>query len=90
MEKEVRLYLTDIYNSIVMKDIINRFRVAEIGLFNRVLEYIMTTLSLTFSAENLVKYFNEKDNRNVSKDTIYNYLEYMCRGNLMIFVVSGY
>ena len=82
-EKQIRIYLTDIYNSIIMKDIINRFKITDIDLFNRILEYIMTTPSQTFSAENLVKYFNNNDNRNVAKDTIYNYLEYMCRGNLI-------
>ncbi len=82
-EKEIRTYLTDIYDSIVMKDIIKRFKINDIDLFNRILEYIMTTTSQTFSADNLVKYFSEHDNRNVAKDTIYNYLEYMCRGNLI-------
>ncbi len=82
-EKQVRIYLTDIYNSIVVKDIIKRFKVTDIDLFNRILEYIMTTPSQTFSADNLVKYFSEQDNRKVAKDTIYNYLEYMCRGNLI-------
>ncbi len=82
-EKQVRIYLTDIYNSIVMKDIIKRFKIADIDLFNRILEYIMTTPSQTFSAENLANYFREYDNRKVAKDTIYNYLEYMCRGNLI-------
>lgn len=43
----------------------------------------MTTPSQTFSAENLVKYFKVNDDRNISKETIYNYLEYMCKSFLI-------
>lgn len=36
-EREIRTYLSDVYNSIVMKDIINRFKINDIDLFNRLL-----------------------------------------------------
>ena len=51
-EEEIRTYLTDVYNSIVVKDIIKRFNISDIELFNRIVEYISTTPSQTFSAEN--------------------------------------
>ena len=82
-EKQIRTYLSDVYDSIVMKDIVKRFNINDIDLFNRIVEYIMTTPSQTFSVDNLVKYFKDVDNRNVAKDTIYNYLEYMCRAFLI-------
>jgi len=82
-ESEVRTYLTDVYNSIVVKDIINRFNVTDLELFNRIAEYIVTTPSKTFSAESLAKYFEVNDNRGVGKTTLYNYLEYMCKANLI-------
>ena len=43
----------------------------------------MTTPSQTFSVENLAKYFKNVAERSVSKDTIYNYLEYMCEAFLI-------
>lgn len=76
-EEQVRVYLTNIYNSIVVKDIIDRFGIKDIDLFNRIVEYIVTTPSQTFSVENLVKYFEINDDRGVTKNTLYNYLEYM-------------
>lgn len=82
-EKQIRTYLSDVYDSIVMKDIIKRFKVTDLDLFNRIIEYIITTPSQFFSAENLSEYLKNQDNRNVSKETIYNYLEYMCRGLLI-------
>lgn len=82
-EYEIRTYLTDVYNSIVVKDIINRFKVTDLELFNRIAEYIVTTPSQTFSAESLVKYFEMNDDRGVGKTTLYNYLEYMCKAHLI-------
>lgn len=82
-EYEIRTYLEDVYNSIVVKDIINRFNVADLELFNRIAEYIVTTPSQTFSAENLAKYFEVNDDRGVGKTTLYNYLEYMCKAHLI-------
>lgn len=82
-EEQIRTYLTDIYNSIVVKDIIDRFNIKDLDLFNRIVEYIVTTPSQTFSAENLVKYFNINDDRGVTKNTLYNYLEYMAKSMLI-------
>ncbi len=82
-EDQCRTYLTDIYNSIVMKDIVERFSIKDLDLFNRIVEYIVTTPSQTFSAENLIKYFNVNDNRGITKNTLYNYLEYMAKAMLI-------
>lgn len=82
-EEEIRTYLTDVYNSIVVKDIIKRFKIGDVELFNRVAEYIATTPSQTFSADNLAKYFEANDDRGVTKNTLYNYLEYMCKAHLI-------
>ena len=87
-EEQVRTYLTDVYNSIVVKDIVERFKVKDLDLFNRIIEYILTTPGQTFSAENLSKYF-ESENRNVTKNTLYNYLEYMSKA-LLINKVDRY
>ncbi len=81
-EEQTRTYLFDIYNSIVIKDIVERFKIKDLDLFNRIVEYIVTTPSQTFSAESLSNYLL-KDNVEVSKITIYNYLEYMCRALLI-------
>lgn len=82
-EEQCRTYLTDIYNSIVMKDIVERFSIKDLDLFNRIVEYIVTTPSQTFSAENLIKYFNVNDDRGITKNTLYNYLEYMAKAMLI-------
>lgn len=82
-DDEVITYLTDVYNSIVIRDIIRRFNITDVDLFNKIAEYIVTTPSQVFSADNLSKYFINNANRTVSKTTLYNYLDYMNKAFLI-------
>ena len=82
-EMQTKTYLSDLYDSIVVKDIITRFGIKDLDLFNRIVEYIVTTPSQNFSADSLSNYFANKDNREVSKITLYNYLKYMSKAMLI-------
>ncbi len=77
-----KTYLNDIYNSIVIKDIVKRFNIKDVDLLYRIVIYILTTPSQTFSPESLKKYF-ESVSRGVSLETLYNYLDYITRANLI-------
>lgn len=77
-----KTYLNDIYDSIIIKDIVKRFNIKDIDLLNRIVTYILTTPSQTFSPESLKKYF-ESESRKVSLETLYNYLDYIARANLI-------
>ena len=81
-ENSKKIYLNDIYDSIIVKDIINRFNIKDLDLLNRIVTYLITTPSQTFSPENLKKYF-ESISRSVSLETIYNYLDYLVKANLI-------
>lgn len=61
-----------------------RFNIKDLDLFNRIVEHILTIPSQNFSAENLSNYFTNKDDREVSKTTLYNYLEYMTKAMMII------
>ena len=76
-DEQVKTYLNDVYNSIVIKDIVERYSIKDLDLLNRIAQYVMTTPSQNFSAENLSNYFLGSDQRVVSKTTLYNYLEYL-------------
>ena len=82
-EHQLRVYLSDVYDSIVIKDIVRRFNIKDLDLLNRIVEYIVTTPSQNFSANNLSSFFLNQDNREVSKVTLYNYLEYMSKSMLI-------
>ncbi|MCL2115440.1 MAG: ATP-binding protein [Methanobrevibacter sp.] len=69
-------YLTDLYNSIIFKDVVKRNEIRNIDLLYRILQFIMANVGQLFSANSIVKYL-KKDNINVSVNTIYNYLSYI-------------
>ena len=75
-EQETKNYLIDLYDSIVVKDIISRYKIKDIELLNKVLEYLMSTPAQQFSVTNIVNYLKSQ-NRNCSNETIYNYLSYI-------------
>ena len=77
-----KTYLNDIYDSIIIKDIVKRFNIKDIDLLNRIVTYILTTPSQVFSSDSLKKYM-QSDSRNVSLETLYNYIDYITRANLI-------
>ncbi len=77
--EQTKIYLSDLYNSIVVKDVVTRFNIRDLDLFNRIMEYIVTTPSQSFSAESLANYFAGNGGREVSRTTLSNYLEYMTK-----------
>lgn len=81
-EFQIKTYLQSVYDSIVDKDIVNRFKIKDRVLFSKILIYIVTNLSQMFSVESLSDYLLQ-DKIEVSRVTIYNYLEYMNRAQLI-------
>ena len=73
-EEELRTFLKDLYNSIVLRDIVQRTGAKDIDLLNRIMEYLMANPSQTFSSQGILKYFKSVD-RSVSTQTLYNYLD---------------
>lgn len=73
-EEETKVFLTDLYNSIVLRDIFERGQIKDIDILNRIIEYIVGNPSQTFSPTSIGKYF-ESVNRKISTETIYNYME---------------
>jgi predicted AAA+ superfamily ATPase len=47
---ETRVFLHDLYNSIVLKDIVQRSGAKDVDLLNKIIEYIVLNPSQTFSA----------------------------------------
>ena len=68
-------YLRDIYNSILLKDIISRYSIRDIELYERVMSYLLANVGNSFSGINVMKYL-KNENRTMSQETIYNYIAY--------------
>lgn len=75
-EEETATMLRDLYNSIVLRDIVQRTGARDVDLLNRIIEYLTQTPSQMFSVKGISRYF-ESVNRKVSTETLYNYLDHI-------------
>ena len=75
-ENDKELVLNGIYSSIVLNDIVERYEIRNIGIFNRVVKYIIENTGNLISA-NAVYTYLKHENLRITKQTIYNYLEYL-------------
>jgi uncharacterized protein len=75
-EEETKVYLKDLYHSIVLRDIMQRSNIKDADLLNRIMEYMVLNTSQIFSAKSIAQYF-ESVNRKVSTETLYQYLEHI-------------
>ena len=76
-EEPTRQYLTDIFNSVLLKDIIKRNKIRDIDLLERIITYIIANVGSTFSANSIAKFF-KNEQRKVAVETIVNYINYCC------------
>ena len=81
-------YLMDIYNSVVLKDVVKRNNIRGVDTLERIIAYAFSNIGHIFSATSLSKYF-KSEKRNISHDTILNYLKF-CADAFLIYKISRY
>ena len=70
-----KLIIMDLYNSIVLKDIIQRNNIKNVDLLDRIMRFVMYNISQSFSANKVYKRLKQ-NMVNLSVNTIYNYLKF--------------
>jgi len=72
---EVQAYkiVYDIYTSILLRDVVQRFRIRDIELLERVVKFVFDNIGNNFSAKSVADYFKSQ-NRKIDLNTVYNYL----------------
>ena len=73
-EKAVMQYLEDIYNSVILKDVVQRNNIRDTALLEAIIHYLMDNIGNTFSAKT-VSDFLKSQGRKLSVETVYNYIE---------------
>ena len=74
VEQPSRQYLQDLYNSVVLKDIVKRNSIRDVDLLERIIAYITANVGTTFSATSISKYL-KSEGRTVAPETILNYIK---------------
>lgn len=81
-------YLIDIYNSVVLKDVVKRNNIRDVDTLERIVAYVFSNIGHIFSATSLSKYF-KSENRKISHDTILNYLKF-CSDAFLFYKINRY
>lgn len=68
-----RQYLTDLFDSVELKDIVRRNNVRDVDMLERLLYYVTSNIGTPFSAASISKYL-KSEGRKISPETVMNYL----------------
>jgi len=79
-------YLKDVYNSVVLKDIVKRNKIRDVDQLERIITYVLANIGHTFSATSVSKYF-KSEGRTISPETILNYIK-ACTDAFLFYKVN--
>lgn len=77
-ESNIKDYLHSVFDSIILRDVVERLGLKDTVLFDLLLQYIVDTTGRQFSAENVMN-FLKSEGKSVSTETLYTYLDALCK-----------
>lgn len=87
LNKDYKLdYLEDLYNSILLKDVVTKYNIKNPKVLNKLIHYISLNIGHTFSGNSISKYL-KNEGITISPNTLYNYLNY-CENACLIHKVK--
>lgn len=78
----------DIFNTIAVKDIIVRYQIRDVRLFESIMMFVMDNIGRLTSAKRISD-FLKKERRSLSVDSVLNYLKYI-RDGYLLYAVPRY
>ncbi len=81
-------YLSDVYHTVLVKDVLEYNRIRDVDIFERILSFATENVGGIFSANGIRKYL-ASEGRKVTVDTVLNYLEY-CRQAFLLRKVQRF
>lgn len=79
-------YLSDIYNSVVLNDVVKRNKIRDVDLLSRIVAYVISNIGSTFASTSISK-FLKSERRTVAPETILNYIRY-CTDAYLFYQVN--
>ena len=86
--EEAYKIINDIYASAILRDIVQRNRIRNIELLERIVKYVFENIGNMFSAKKVSDYFKNQQ-RKIDINTVYNYLDAL-EGAFIIYRVPRY
>ena len=77
-EVNIKDYLHSVFDSIILRDVVERLGLKDITLFNLILQYLIDITGREFSANNIIGYL-KNEGRIISTETLYTYLDALCK-----------
>jgi predicted AAA+ superfamily ATPase len=87
-EETASKVIRDIYSSVILRDPVQRYKIRDVELLERVIRYAFDNIGNTFSGKNVADYFKNQQ-RKIDINTIYNYLHAL-EGAFILYRVSRY
>ena len=69
-------YLNNVYDSILLKDIVKRYEIRDIDFLERLIKFLIGNIGHVFSANNISK-FSKHEKRKANPEKILNYIKYL-------------
>ena len=80
-EIERKMYLRDLYSAIILKDIVERSKIKDINLLNKIVQFMMENIGGIISSNSIAGYL-KNDKVNTTFDTVMNYVEYITSSSI--------
>ncbi len=80
-EIERKMYLRDLYSAIILKDIVERRKIKDINLLNKIVQFMMENIGGIISSNSIAGYL-KNDKVNTTFDTVMNYVEYITSSSI--------
>ncbi|MEP0710629.1 MAG: ATP-binding protein [Algoriphagus sp.] len=78
----------DIYSSVILRDTVQRYKIRDVKLLERIVKYAFDNIGNTFSGKNVADYFKSQQ-RKIDLNTVYNYLNAL-EGAFILYRASRY
>ena len=78
----------DIYSSVILRDTVQRYKIRDVELLERIVRYAFDNIGNTFSGKNVADYFKSQQ-RKIDINTVYNYLNAL-EGAFILYRVPRY
>ena len=87
-QKEKYDYISDVYNTLIVRDINQKYKIRNIDVLNNLNNYLMDNISNLTSSNNITNVLNN-NNVAITDKTITNYINYLCNA-FAFYKVSRY